>query len=91
MHPFKMNPHCGHGDSLANPSAGTVALYVVGGLTAVGLAGVAAVVYLGRKGVDAVQKQQSQMVADQAKLLDSMRAGKAAAMTGGQLPLPKGF
>lgn len=57
MNPFHMNPNCGSYGALENPSAGTIALYILGGSAVLGLAGMVAVGVLFKKGVNAIQAQ----------------------------------
>lgn len=60
MNPFRMNPNCGSYGALENPSAGTIALYILGGSAVLGLAGMVAVGMLAKKGFNAMQAQSAE-------------------------------
>lgn len=74
MNPFHMNPNCGSYGALENPSAGTIALYILGGSAVLGLAGMVAVGVLFKKGVNAIQAQAAANDAAFDKRAAEMRA-----------------
>lgn len=78
MKAFHMNPSCGSYGTLENPSAGKIALYVLGGSAVLGLAGMVAVGVLFKKGVNAMQAQAAANDAAFDKRVSDMRAGRAA-------------
>lgn len=80
MNPFHMNPNCGSYGALENPSAGTIALYILGGSAVLGLAGVVAVGFLFKKGVSAVQSQVAANNAEFEKRAAAMRSVGAGKM-----------